>query len=66
MKVKNLKNEQELLNEREQEFIKKRFRQKLELQKEKTVEETRLLMEESVDIDQHVRKFKNDLFKNQL
>lgn len=45
-------------------YFKERFVSKFKLAKEKIQEENSQLMEESMDIDQHVALFKSDMFNN--
>lgn len=64
--ISDLKQDQKDRHEKEQSFVKEKWRNKLQLAKDKTKEEYRNLMDSSVDIDQHVRDFKKNLLGSSL
>jgi len=61
-----MKSEHKDRHEKEQRYTKDKFKSKVQLAKDKTLEENKALMEQSVDIDQHLKQFRHNMMGNQL
>jgi len=64
--VETMKKDLKDRHEKEQEYIKERAKSKSNLQKEKIEEENSALMEQSMDIDQHIALFRRDMITNKV
>jgi uncharacterized protein YydD (DUF2326 family) len=62
--VETMKKDLKDRHEKEQDYIKERAKGKSTLQKEKIEEENSALMEQSMDIDQHIALFRKDMISN--
>ena len=60
------KKDQQDRHDKDQDYIKERFQSKINLQKEKIEDENSALMEQSMDIDQHIALFRKDMITNQI
>jgi len=60
------KKDQKDRHEKDQDYVKERFQSKINLQKEKIEDENSALMEQSMDIDQHIALFRKDMINNQI
>ena len=60
------KKDQRDRHDKDQDYVKERFQSKINLQKEKIEDENSALMEQSMDIDQHIALFRKDMITNQI